>query len=77
MIYHPFYPELIEKHQTETPTTPSEVLAEINPLVERAILHCLEKNPADRPKNALQVALMLPGGNPLEAAIAAGETPSP
>jgi serine/threonine-protein kinase len=70
-------PELIKKHQTETPTNPSEILKEINPLVEKTILHCLEKNPADRPKNALQVALMLPGGNPLEAAIAAGETPSP
>ncbi|HEX8369643.1 MAG TPA: hypothetical protein VF604_13950, partial [Pyrinomonadaceae bacterium] len=35
------------------------------------------KSPAERPQNALQVALMLPGGNPLEAAIAAGETPSP
>lgn len=70
-------PELIRKHREETPTNPSEILKEINPLAERTILHCLEKNPADRPKNALQVALMLPGGNPLEAAIAAGETPSP
>ncbi len=70
-------PELIRKHQTTAPTNPSEILKEINPLVEKTILHCLEKNPADRPKNALQVALMLPGGNPLEAAMAAGETPSP
>ncbi|MDQ3180500.1 MAG: hypothetical protein M3Q33_08270, partial [Acidobacteriota bacterium] len=56
---------------------PSEVLKEINPLVEQTILQCLEKNPANRPKSAMQVAMMLPGGNPLEAAIAAGETPSP
>jgi serine/threonine-protein kinase len=70
-------PDLLQKQQTTAPTNPSEVLKEINPIVERTILQCLEKNPSERPKNALQVAMMLPGGNPLEAAIAAGETPSP
>ena len=70
-------PDLLQKQQTTAPTNPSEVLKEINPIVEKTILQCLEKNPSERPKNALQVALMLPGGNPLEAAIAAGETPSP
>ncbi|HSK72603.1 MAG TPA: serine/threonine-protein kinase [Pyrinomonadaceae bacterium] len=69
--------ELIKKHQTTAPTNPSEFVENINPLVEKIINRCLEKNPADRPKSALQVALGLPGGNPLEAAIAAGETPSP
>ena len=70
-------PELLRRQQTTAPTSPSEVLKDIDPIVERTILQCLEKNPAERPKNALQVAMMLPGGNPLEAAIAAGETPSP
>jgi serine/threonine-protein kinase len=70
-------PDLLQKQQTTAPTNPSEVLKEINPIVEKTILQCLEKNPSERPKNALQVAMMLPGGNPLEAAIAAGETPSP
>ena len=70
-------PELLIKHQTTSPTNPSEILKDIDPLVEKTILQCLEKDPEERPKNALQVALMLPGGNPLEAAIAAGETPSP
>lgn len=69
--------ELLKKQQTTAPTNPSEVLKEIDPIVEKTILQCLEKNPTERPKNALQVAMMLPGGNPLEAAIAAGETPSP
>ncbi|HEV8159395.1 MAG TPA: serine/threonine-protein kinase, partial [Pyrinomonadaceae bacterium] len=67
-------PDLLQKQQTTAPTNPSEVLKEIDPIVERTILQCLAKNPEERPKNALQVAMMMPGGNPLEAAIAAGET---
>lgn len=69
--------ELLRKHKTTAPTTPSEVIKDIDPLVEKVILRCLEKDPRERPASALQVAMMLPGGNPLEAAIAAGETPSP
>ncbi len=69
--------DLIKKHQTTPPTNPSAFIEHIDPIVEKTINRCLEKNPADRPKTALQVALALPGGNPLEAAIAAGETPSP
>jgi serine/threonine-protein kinase len=70
-------PDLLHKQQTTAPANPSEVLKEINPIVEKTILQCLAKDPSERPKNALQVAMMLPGGNPLEAALAAGETPSP
>jgi serine/threonine protein kinase len=69
--------ELVHKHQTITPTNPSEILKEIDPLVEKTILRCLEKDPQQRPASALQVAAMLPGGDPLAAALAAGETPSP
>jgi predicted Ser/Thr protein kinase len=69
--------ELIRKHRTATPTNPSEFVKDIDPLVEQTIFRCLEKDPRERPTSAMQVALMLPGGNPLEAAIAAGETPSP
>ncbi len=68
---------LIRKHKSETPTNPSAFVQNLDPLVEQVIFRCLEKNPKDRPESALQVALALPGGNPLEAAIAAGETPSP
>jgi predicted Ser/Thr protein kinase len=69
--------ELIRQHRTATPTNPSEFVKDIDPLVEQTIFRCLEKDPRERPASAMQVALMLPGGNPLEAAIAAGETPSP
>jgi serine/threonine-protein kinase len=64
-------------HSSSTPETPSARLSDIEPAVERAILRCLEKEPAKRPASAAQVAAALPGGDPLAAAIAAGETPSP
>jgi len=60
-----------------TPTTPSTLIRNMDPLVERAILRCLEKDPDKRPVSAIQVAASLPGGDPLAAALAAGETPSP
>jgi serine/threonine-protein kinase len=46
-------------------------------MVEKAIRRCLNPDPAKRPANALSVAMALPGGDPLAAALAAGETPSP
>jgi len=64
-------------HTESTPTNPSVLVADIEPAVERAIMRCLEKDPARRPSSAAQVAVALPGGDPLAAAIAAGETPSP
>ena len=60
-----------------TPTTPSSLVKDIDPLAERVILRCLETDPRERPGSALQVAAALPGGDPLAAALAAGETPSP
>src|SRR5204863_9258325 len=38
---------------------------------------CTEMDPEHRPATAIQVAAALPGGDPLAAALAAGETPSP
>jgi len=69
--------ELIKLHQTSTPTSPSSHVKDIDPLVEKVILRCLEKDPSQRPSSAIQVAAALPGGDPLAAALAAGETPSP
>ena len=65
-------------HSTATAIAPpSSAVADIDPLVERVILRCLEKDPGTRPASAIQVAAALPGGDPLQAALAAGETPSP
>lgn len=70
--------QLLQLRKSETtPTTPSTLISDIDPLVERAILRCMEKDPDKRPTSAIQVAASLPGGDPLAAALAAGETPSP
>ena len=45
--------------------------------IERVVVSCLARHPAERPSSALAVAAALPGGDPLAAALAAGETPSP
>jgi protein kinase-like protein len=71
------FEEFRRKHAQETPKVPSRFVAGFDPAVERAILKCLEKDPRLRPSSAIQVASALPGGDPLAAALAAGETPSP
>jgi serine/threonine-protein kinase len=56
---------------------PSSVVKDLNPVIERVILRCLENEPSARPATVFSVAAALPGGDPLAAALAAGETPSP
>ncbi|HYS78464.1 MAG TPA: serine/threonine-protein kinase, partial [Candidatus Dormibacteraeota bacterium] len=70
-------PDLLRLHQESTPASPRNIVEGIDPAIERAILRCLEKEPRLRPPSALSVAAALPGGDPLAAALAAGETPSP
>jgi predicted Ser/Thr protein kinase len=60
-----------------SPSRPSSVVKDLDPIVEKVILRCLETEPSARPANVLSVAAALPGGDPLAAALAAGETPSP
>src|SRR5271170_6538915 len=64
-------------HTSEEPTPPSEIIEDIDPIVERVVLKCLEKDPRNRPASAMAVSAGLPGGNPLREILAAGETPSP
>ncbi|HUL74144.1 MAG TPA: protein kinase, partial [Vicinamibacterales bacterium] len=69
--------ELVQQQQSGTITAPTAVVKDLDPTIERAILRCLDRDPARRPASALAVSASLPGGDPLAAALAAGETPSP
>jgi serine/threonine-protein kinase len=69
--------DLKQLHDTGTVTTPSSIVRDLDPAIERVILRCLDKDADKRPGSALAVAAALPGGDPLAAALAAGETPSP
>ncbi len=69
--------DLQRQREHSSISAPSALVRDLDPAAERAILHCLEADPVDRPRSALAVSAALPGGDPLAAALAAGETPSP
>ena len=69
--------ELVNQHESRSLAPPSEVVTAIDPAIDHVILRCLDPDPERRPPSALSVAAALPGGDPLAAALAAGETPSP
>ncbi len=70
------YKEVRRQHE-EPLAAPSSLVPDLEPAVETAILRCLEEDPVLRPASALAISALLPGGDPLAAALAAGETPSP
>ncbi len=69
--------ELMQMQERGAPASIASVARDLDPAVERVVLRCLERDPARRPSSALAVAAALPGGDPLAAALAAGEMPSP
>jgi serine/threonine-protein kinase len=68
--------ELMQRHDEGIPP-PSSFVTGLDLSVDRGIMRCLERDPAKRPDSARKVLASLPGGDPLAAALAAGETPSP
>ena len=75
--FQPQSVEELERLHREPAPSPTGVMPHLDPAVDRAILWCLERDPAKRPADARTLASALPGGNPLAAALLAGRTPSP
>ena len=69
--------ELMQMQERAAPASITSVARDLDPTVERVIMRCLDPDPRRRPASAMAVAAGLPGGDPLAAALAAGETPSP
>jgi serine/threonine-protein kinase len=64
-------------HAESKPPSLGGSAPDVDPAVERVILRCLARDAAERPASASHVLAALPGGDPLQAAVLAGETPSP
>ncbi len=69
--------ELKALHAQSQPPSLTSSVRDIPIEVERVVQRCLERDPQARPATVNVVLAALPGGDPLAAALAAGETPSP
>src|ERR1051326_4004022 len=69
--------QLIDLQESAHLTSMTSIAIDVDPAVEKIIRRCLDPDPLKRPATALAVSAALPGGDPLAAALAAGETPSP
>ena len=69
--------ELRALHAESKAPSLSSSATDIDPGLDRVVQRCLSRDPADRPPSARAVLAALPGGDPLQAAVLAGETPSP
>jgi serine/threonine-protein kinase len=61
----------------EIPERPSSFVPGLDPVIDATILKCIEKDPARRPDSAMGLLAALPGSDPLDSVLRAGETPSP
>jgi eukaryotic-like serine/threonine-protein kinase len=69
--------ELKALHAGAKPSPVSGFGRDVEPAVAQLIQRCLARDPAQRPESARVVLAGLPGGDPLQAALIAGQTPSP
>ncbi|HYP06867.1 MAG TPA: serine/threonine-protein kinase [Bryobacteraceae bacterium] len=69
--------DLLHAQESTAPVPITSAAPDVDSSVEQAVLRCLDPDPRMRPAGARSVVAALPGGDPLAAALAAGETPSP
>jgi serine/threonine-protein kinase len=77
VLYEVFTGQRAFKNNDRSTIPSTSSVRDVDPVIEHVIARCLEPDPARRPPSALAVARMLPGGDPLAEALAAGDTPSP
>ena len=71
------FPSVGERLRGSEEGRPDPLPGGVGPAIEDALLHCLEQDPENRPTSCAEVLASLPGGDPLEAMVADGQTPSP
>ena len=69
--------ELQQLQTSDSITSLTSHVEGLDPAIESIVMRCLDPDPARRPVTPLAVSAALPGGDPLAAALEAGETPSP
>ena len=60
------------RRRSESQSNPSDLVTDLDSGIEQIILRCLDEDPRRRPASPLNVAMALPGGDPVAAALAAG-----
>jgi len=73
----PFAAESMEELAARQRDSPPPSPESSSPSLDQIVLRCLDPDPEQRPPSARGVLAALPGGDPLERAVADGETPSP
>jgi len=68
--------QIAQAHNEPKPRLMSSI-RDLPPKIDALLTQCLDEDPSRRPQSSREVLAMLPGGDPLAAAVAAGETPSP
>ncbi|MFI5007494.1 MAG: serine/threonine-protein kinase [Solirubrobacterales bacterium] len=69
--------ELRSQHRSERLSRLGALSGQVDSALQRVIAACLEEDAQRRPASARGVLALLPGGDALEAALAAGATPAP
>jgi serine/threonine-protein kinase len=69
--------ELVRRQIAADFLRPTALVRDIDPIIERIIVRCLDPRPERRPQSVAEILSELPGRDALSAAVAAGETPSP
>jgi serine/threonine-protein kinase len=69
--------ELVRRQSAADFLRPTALVRDIDPIIERVIVRCLDPRPERRPQSVAEIVSELPGRDALSAAVAAGETPSP